>query len=281
MKTSIQYIVALFVAVLTFTSCSNNDDAAATDIEKLNLVTKLENDLHTVEIYSETGFLQQGFNDISLRIKDKKTSEYVKDAAISWKPIMHMKMMSHSCPFSTIVKSAENNSIYKGYIVFQMPQNDSEYWNLEINYSIDGASFSVQSNIPVPAVAKRNVTSFTGTDGVKYVLALIEPTKPKVATNDIKIGLWKMENMDSYPIMDGYTIKIDPRMPSMGNHSSPNNTNAIQGKAGDWYNGKLSLTMTGYWKINLQLADKNGTIIKGETVSEIIDSSSLFFEIEF
>jgi hypothetical protein len=39
--------------------------------------------------------------------------------------------------------------------------------------------------------------------------------------------------------------------------------------------------MTGYWKINLQLANAEGTILKGEEITETVTSSSIFFEIEF
>ena len=39
--------------------------------------------------------------------------------------------------------------------------------------------------------------------------------------------------------------------------------------------------MTGYWKINLQLAKPDGTIVKGEEITDTVQSSSIFFEIEF
>ena len=121
----------------------------------------------------------------------------------------------------------------------------------------------------------------SGSDGVKYLVAYIEPHHPKVAVNDMKVGVWKMQNMMTFPVVDGYTVKIDPRMPSMGNHTSPNNVHATQAVAGGLYDGKLSLTMTGYWKINLQLANAEGTILKGEEITETVTASSIFFEIEF
>ena len=102
-----------------------------------------------------------------------------------------------------------------------------------------------------------------------------------LAINDLKIGVWKMESMMNFPVVDGYTVKIDPRMPSMGNHSSPNNVNATQSLAGGLYNGKLSMTMSGYWKINLQLANALGTVLKGEEITTSVEASSIFFEIEF
>jgi hypothetical protein len=116
---------------------------------------------------------------------------------------------------------------------------------------------------------------------VKYLVAYVDPHHPKVAVNDLVVGVWKMQDMMTFPIVDGYTVKIDPRMPSMGNHSSPNNVNATQPTAGNLYKGKLSLTMTGYWKINLQLAKPDGTILKGEEITETVTSSSIYFEIEF
>jgi hypothetical protein len=190
-------------------------------------------------------------------------------------------MMSHACPFSTVTKTNNKETLYNGFIVFTMPQNTTEYWDLEINYTINGTNYTAKAAIDVPASDKRNLNTFTGTDGTKYIVALIEPSTPKVAVNDLKIGLWKMENMMSFPMVNGYTVKIDPRMPSMGNHSSPNNLNATQINPGEFYNGKLALTMTGYWKINLQLAGATGEILKGEVITDAVTASSIFFEIEF
>ena len=284
MKTSLKYFVALIAIAFTFASCSNDDNNNNSTINELDGLVKIQqfdNDSHTIELYSKTGFLQQGFNDINVRIQDKQTTNYIENATITWKPVMHMTMMAHSCPFSAVTKTVATNSLYNGYIVFTMPQNDTEYWDLEINYTIDGTNYTVTSEIDVPAAAKKNLNTFTGTDGVKYIVAYIEPNEPKVAVNDLKVGVWKMENMMSFPMIDGYTLKIDPRMPSMGNHTSPNNVHATQANPGELYNGKLSLTMTGYWKVNLQLANAAGDILKGEAITETTEASSIYFEIEF
>lgn len=268
---------------LTLASCSNDDNEITTinELDGLIKFKEIINDNHTIELYSNKGALEQGYNEINLRIKNNTSNEYYKNAEISWTPIMHMTSMSHSCPFSSVNKITNEGTLYKGYIMFQMAQNDTEYWDLKIDYTIDEVDYSVTAVIDVPATEKRVVNTFTGTDGTKYLLALIEPSNPKVAINDIKIGVWKMQSMMAFPIVDGYTVKIDPRMPSMGNHSSPNNVNATQMNSNSFYNGKLSLTMTGYWKINLQLANTNGDILKGEEITETVESSSIFFEIEF
>ena len=283
MKTSIKYIVALFAMASTFVSCSDNENdvTPVNDLAGITKIQEITNDTHTIELYSNKAALEQGYNDISLRIKNNATNAYEKNAAVSWKPLMHMTSMMHACPYSAVEKVTENGTLYKGYIMFQMAQNATEYWDLKITYTISGTEYSATSVIDVPATTKRRVTTFMGSDNVKYLVALVDPTTPKVAINDLKIGVWKMESMMNFPVVDGYTVKIDPRMPSMGNHSSPNNVNATQSLAGGLYNGKLSMTMSGYWKINLQLANALGTVLKGEEITTSVEASSIFFEIEF
>lgn len=84
----------------------------------------------------------------------------------------------------------------------------------------------------------------------------------------------------SFVPVDNFKIIIDPRMPGMGNHGSPNNVDLTQ-TTDKVYRGKLSLTMTGYWKINLQLADATSKVLKGEAVTNENEGSSIYFELEF
>ena len=287
MKFSFKTIFALLAMALLVISCRTSDDDPIdavnpnTEIEGLLKIKEITNDTHVIELYSKSGAINLGYNDIKLRIKNKSTNQYEKDAAITWKPMMHMTSMMHSCPNSAVQKVTTDGSLYSGYIVFQMPGNATEYWDLKIDYTIGGNSYTATTVIDVPVQTKKTVSAFMGSDNVKYVVAYIEPKSPKVALNDMILGVWKMQDMMNFPVVDGYTVKIDPRMPGMGNHSSPNNVNASQSAAGKMYNGKLSLTMTGYWKINLQLAKADGTILKGEEITDANPASSIFFEIEF
>ncbi len=284
MKFSVKIIAAFLAISLFIISCRNSDDPVInpeSETKDLIKIKEFSNDTHTIELYSATGMIQQGYNDLKIRIKNKSTNLYEKNAEINWIPLMHMTSMTHSCPKSAVTKEPNSESLYSGYIVFQMPQNASEYWDLKVNYSISGTEYSATSVIDVPASAKTRVSSFLGSDNVKYVVAYVEPKTPKVAINDWIVGVWKMQDMMNFLVADGYTVKIDPRMPGMGNHGSPNNVNAVQQGAGKLYYGKLSLTMTGYWKLNLQLQKPDGTIVKGEEITDTNPASSLFFEIEF
>lgn len=283
MKTQLKNILAILVLALAFTSCSKDEEVITPAVDELSGFSKFKevaNATHTIELYSHMP-VEQGYNEIKLRIKNNANNQYVKNAEVTWTPIMHMSMMNHSCPKSEVEKVSTNGEVYEGYIMFQMAQNATEYWDLKIDYIIDGVTYTVTTVVDVPASAKRKVNTFTGSDGVKYLVAYVDPHHPAVAVNDLVVGVWKMQDMMTFPVVDGYTVKIDPRMPSMGNHSSPNNVNATQTVAGDLYNGKLSLTMTGYWKINLQLAKPDGTVVKGEEISGAVTDSSIYFELEF
>lgn len=282
MKFQLKNIIAILAIAFTFASCSNTEDT--TTVNELDGITKFKeivNATHTIELYAHMGYLEQGFNEISLRIKDNATGEYVKNASVSWLPLMHMTMMTHSCPKSEVEKVTTAGTVYEGNIVFQMAQNATEYWDLKIDYTINGTDYTATSVIDVPASTKQRVTTFTGSDDVKYILAYVEPHHPKVALNDITVAVYKMESMMSFPIVNNYKVKIDPRMPSMGNHGSPNNVDLTQSVVDQLYHGKLSLTMTGLWKINLQLLNASDVVLKGETVTDAVPASSIYFEIEF
>jgi len=280
MKT-LKYILPIII-ILFVSSCSNNDDDLILDeTTQLNFIKTLSNTNHDVEIFSTKKNLEQGYNNVYLRIKDKATGEYIRNANLTWKPMMHMTNMMHSCPKSVIKKAEGKETLYNGYIIFQMAENATEKWDLTIDYTVNTVTYSVNEQITVPAVVKKNVTVFMDSDNTKYVLALINPDTPKVGLNDFKIGVYKMESMMSFPIVENYMIKQDPRMPSMGNHSSPNNTDLIFNATSKMYEGELSFTMTGYWKLNLMLYNSTNTIIKGEEITDTNESSSLFLEIEF
>lgn len=285
MKFSLKIFVAFVALSIFLISCRTSDDPvtppSVNELEGLVKVKEFSNGTHTIELYTVTGTTQLGYNDLKFRIKNKSSNQYEKNVSVNWSPVMHMTSMSHSGPKSSITKVTPDGTLYTGYLVFQMPQNATEYWDLKFDYSINGTAYTATTVVDVPDSAKRRVNSFLGSDNTKYIVAYIEPRTPKVAVNDMTLGVWKMQDMMTFPVVDGYTVKIDPRMPGMGNHGSPNNVNATQTSAGKLYNGKLSLTMTGYWKINLQLANAAGTVLKGEEVTDQNPASSLFFEIEF
>lgn len=282
-------IKLVFLAVLfamTYTSCTDEADDPIIIVEEnpladYTMLTVLKANGHEIEVYSEQSQFTIGYNEIFLRIKEEAADTYVSNAEISWMPVMHMTEMMHSCPKSSVTMT-DDTSVYKGFMIFQMPGNMDEYWDLTLEYSISGQAYNATERIEVktPADGKRRVNTFMGSDESRYIVAMM-PMNPEVAINDFSAMVFKMENMMTFPAVENYKIEIDPRMPSMGNHSSPNNEDLSYDTSSGMYMGKLSLTMTGYWKINLKFINATDEVLKGEGVTEENEASSLFFELEF
>ncbi len=269
-------LLYLLISGLLFTACTN-EDITPDPLADLQLAATLQNATHKVALYTPKGRFETGYTPVTLNVTDLNGNA-VAATALTWSPLMHMHSMSHGCPASVLSPTADG--LYEGYLVFQMASNDSEYWELTVNYTVNGTGYTVTDRITVNASEQRKTESFQGADGKRYIAALAEPAAPKVGVNDMKVLLYQMENMMTFTPVTGYLFKTDPRMPGMGNHSSPHNTDLTRG-AEVWYEGKLNLTMTGYWKINLQLQGPNGETLKGEPVTEANEASSIFFEVEF
>ncbi|MCC7514213.1 MAG: FixH family protein [Bacteroidia bacterium] len=284
----ISMLVALIAIFMV--SCSKDDDITPNninEIENLQLIKSFSKDGYTLELFNKTGKFQVGYNKLTLRLKDAG-GKYVQNATIDWMPMMTMNMggmtHQHSSPYSEISKVSGKQTLYQGYIVFIMASDEPDnYWDLHINLSVDGQNISIEDKVNVITTESQYnkvYTSGMGTDDENYMLALIEPENPIIGTNDIVVALFKKGDNHDFPIVNNYKIKVDPRMPGMGNHSAPGNVDMTQGNDG-FYHGKVGFSMSGYWKINLILEDGSGTVIKGEPVTETNPESSLNFKIEF
>ena len=284
----ISMLVALIAIFMV--SCSKDDDITPNninEIENLQLIKSFSKDGYTLELFNKTGKFQVGYNKLTLRLKEAG-GKYVQNATIDWMPMMTMNMggmtHQHSSPYSEISKVSGKQTLYQGYIVFIMASDEPDnYWDLHINLSVDGQNISIEDKVNVITTESQYnkvYTSGMGTDDENYMLALIEPENPIIGTNDIVVALFKKGDNHDFPIVNNYKIKVDPRMPGMGNHSAPGNVDMTQGNDG-FYHGKVGFSMSGYWKINLILEDGSGTVIKGEPVTETNPESSLNFKIEF
>ena len=280
MKSILHYFSVLMLILFTFSCKKENPIDIENPMEGLILVQTIKNNQHQIELFTASGIMEQGYNKIYMRIKNQDAT-LVKNAEINWQPMMHMTSMNHACPSIQPVLANSEAGLYQGVLIYQMASNDTEYWELTINYTVNNQSYTAKDKVLVKASTKQRVTTFKGSDNVKYILALVNPTNPKVGLNDVEALLYKMDNMTTFSPVNNYTIKIDPRMPGMGNHGSPNNIDLIQSSSKTHYKGKLSLTMTGYWKVNLQLLNSANEVLKGEAVTGSVESSSVYWEIEF
>ena len=306
--------VALFGAVLS--SCNSNDDLGKVDIEipgvtfdgdidccsaeealqvyKFIQTVKIIPDLQTeidgkynVYAYSKTGSFHVGYNDIYFVVTKKKNGNYVKNYDISGiTPHMLMvKMnMTHSTPVSAGVESFNNDylAVKRGWISFIMATSDAGSWTLAFNYSIlgsNGTSSEVDITVDALPTGQEWVKSFKAGDDTYYV-SVVNPLDWKTGKNAIKAYVSKKSTPATTPYglaSEQFVIEIDPRMPDMGNHTSPDNVGLSLQDDGS-YQGTVNLTMTGRWRIHLTVKDNQGNVVAG---GDDLDEgySSLYFDV--
>lgn len=209
-----------------------------------------------VELWAEKE-LSTGYQKLYLALYDSITNQILNRSAVSIMPMMEMNMdghiMSHSAPFENPESIDAENSLFPCAAVFTMPSTgDDGKWRLEVSVKKEGqmkigkAVLQLQIKQSDPVVVK----TITASDGSKLTVSYIL-SKPKVGINDIEVIIHSRQDMMNFPPVSDYIILMTPEMPSMG-HGSPNNVNPVHTKNGH-YKGKVNFTMTGDWRINLEL----------------------------
>ena len=295
-------VLTLFLAALTLglTSCNSNDDengeiviegidlrsdvdcCSAEEalqvyrfLQTVHIIPELSTVVdgkYNVFVYSKTGSLHRGYNDLYFVATKRSTGNYVKNFNIeNITPLMHMVKMDmwHSTPVGSSVTTfdTERPALKRGWVSFLMNTSDAGNWV----FSYDVEVLGQRGNVEKAAI---EVTSLpNGQDWLKnfkvgddtYFLSLVNPADWKTGTNTIEAYISKKSNPITQPYAEAeekFTIEIDPRMPDMGNHTSPDNTSLVKQPNGT-YNGSINLTMTGLWRIHLTVKDAQGNIVAG------------------
>lgn len=289
MKLLTRSLLVVF-GLAAFSSCKKDETAEPTPqppiATGLQLIESATDGNYTVELYNKSGQLKVGYNALSVRLKNGSGSA-VSNATLGWMPMMTMDMggttHQHSCPHATFTAASSDATLFEGSVVFNMASSMMGFWELTFTYDTGSGPHEVVMPVTVMASDSefhKEYTSTTGTDGVMYLLALVEPSNPIGGVNDMVVGLYKRVSDTEFPAVDGYTIRVDPRMPGMGNHGAPGNVDLTQGADG-FYHGMVGFSMTGYWKINLMLEDGTGTVIGGQEVTPTNLESSVHFKVSF
>lgn len=298
----VRLIVSLFMFVATFglVSCNSNDDENGTiEIDGIDLRADIDccsaeealqvyKFLQTVKIvpelsttidnkynvfaYTKTGTFHKGYNDVYFVVTKKTTGNYVKNYEISnITPLMFMtKMnMSHSTPVGGVVSQLENLplALKHGWVSYLMDSSENGSWTISYDISVLGSEGGIKSkDITVDALPQGQewLKSFKiGSD--TYYLSLVNPIDFATGTNEISAYISKKNTPATTPYSlaaETFTVEIDPRMPDMGNHTSPDNVKLTRQPDGS-YKGIINLTMTGLWRIHLTVKDANGNVVGG------------------
>ena len=312
-------VMRLFIAaavLVGLTSCNSNDDLGTQAIEipgitfdgdleccsaeealaVYNFLQTVKNipeltldvaDKYQVAVYSPTGELHTGYNDLYFVATKKQNGNYIKDFSIpSLTPLMFMSKMNmyHSTPVSAGAKLFDYTylAVRKGWVSFLMNTSEAGSWTFSYDANVLGTEGKLQeANIIVDALPEGQqwLKNFKVSDQT-YFLSLVNPTDWKTGTNTITAYVSQKSNPITVPYAlaeEQFTIEIDPRMPDMGNHSSPNNV-ALTHQSDGSYQGSINLTMTGRWRIHLTVKDAQGNVVAGG--DDLSDGfSSLFWEV--
>lgn len=297
----VRLVVGLFLFVATFglVSCNSNDDENGIVIDGIDLredvdccsaeeALQVYKFLQTVKIvpelsttvdgkynvfaYTKTGTFHKGYNDVYFVVTKKLTGNYVKNYDITnLTPLMTMVKMGnqHSTPISGSVTTFDDTriAVKHGWVSLLMNTSDNGFWEFSYDISVLGSTGNVNK-------AEINVDALPdGQDWLKnfkigddtFFLSLVNPSEWATGTNEIRAYISKKSNPITTPYFlatETFTVEIDPRMPDMGNHTSPDNVTLTRQSDGS-YKGVINLTMTGLWRIHLTVKDAQGNVVAG------------------
>ena len=246
----------LLAMTFVFFSCKKEDvRSIEKPIEKIKLGEAVTSKNEKLILWADA-VLTTGFHNIYLSVSDA-SNKSVSSASVSFQPLMDMGSMKHSSPVEQPIYNT-TSGLYEGAVVFTMPSG-MHSWT--INVIVNGELKTM--DVTIPDAKTKLVGSYVGTDGNKYVLALVPSKKWEVGLNDLEV-LISQNLMMSFPPVDDFKIVFNPEMPSMG-HGSPNNVNPVNSANGH-YKGKVNYTMTGDWKLHFKLFKNDVVIVEDATI---------------
>ena len=291
----------LVLAAVALTACNSNDDGVEAGIEipgititddvdccsaeealqvykflqTVKIVPELSTEIdgkYNVFAYTLNGSFHNGYNEIYFVATKKATGNYIKNFELTnITPIMHMVKMDkyHSTPTGPAAESFDNGilAVKRSWVSFLMNTSEAGSWTLSYDALVLGKEGKVEKkDIVVNALPDGQawLKSFKVGDD-NYFLSLVNPSDWKTGTNTIKAYISKKSDPITTPYAlatETFTVEIDPRMPDMGNHTSPDNTPLVKQQDGS-YQGTINLTMTGLWRIHLTVKDAKGNVVAG------------------
>ena len=302
----------LTVVVAALTACNSNDDGVQAGIEipgititddidccsaeealqvyrflqTVKIVPELQTEVdgkYNVFGYTKTGGFHTGYNEIYFVATKKATGNYIKNFDVTGlTPLMHMVKMDmyHSTPVGPDAASFNDGylAVKRTWVSFVMNTSEAGSWTLSYDALVLGKTGGIEKrDLVVDALPDGQawLKSFkVGND--TYYLSVVNPNEWQTGTNTITAYVSKKSEKATVPYtlaLVPFTIDIDPRMPDMGNHTSPDNK-ALVRQADGSYVGTINLTMTGLWRIHLTVRDAQGNVVAGGE-----ELSSLYWDV--
>lgn len=290
----IKNILVAAMAAVALVSCSKDDKKEEKPVTPVAPKTVAEQkvETYTVRLQSPTGTFVMGYNDVSLSVVDATGKEVAVEAA-TFTPWMDMFkgddkggfskeiMHTHTCPHTALAKEG---NVWHSKVLFQMKTAPSGVWFAKVTFKVGGKEYKTdrldftvveQTNKALGKV--RNFRVFTeggNPKGQKHIYAVIAPEQPKVGENDLVLGIWKMQSMESFPEVEGLTVEVAVR-DATGKELS---TTTLSYKD-KFYRGKVTYPKAGAYILAYTLKDAQGNVVQPKNDEKV--DTTIATEIQF
>jgi copper chaperone NosL len=211
------------------------------------------------------GPLQAGYNPLMLQIADP-TGTTLTQAEVAFWPLMHMPEMVHGAPVEQPEAIAHPDGHFAGGVGFPMPSGpDLGEWELGVAFDDLSRGAHGEVTFPITVAPCKLVGSFIARDDEsKLFLMVVSPQAPSVGQQPLEILAVQKTGAMAWPPVDGLTLEITPKMPTMG-HGSPHNQDPVSVGQGH-YQGEVNFSMAGFWTVAVEVT--RGGVVIGEVVFE-------------
>lgn len=293
-----KYITMAALAIVSLLSCSKKDDdkptppIPPTPPTQLKTVAETKVDTYTVRLQNTSGTFVMGYNDVTLSVTDASGKEVDLQAA-TFTPWMEMYkgdgkggfskeiMHTHTCPHTALAKEG---NVWKSQVLFQMMTAPSGVWFGKVTFKVGGKEhktdrldFTVVEQTNKALGKVRNFRVFTeggNSKGQKHIYAVIAPEHPKVGENDLVLGIWKMQSMESFPEVEGLTVGVAVK-DAAGKELS---TTTLSYKD-KFYRGKVTYPKAGTYILAYTLKDAQGNLVQPKDDKKV--DTTIATEIQF
>ena len=104
------------------------------------------------------------------------------------------------------------------------------------------------------------VTSNTNPDGQMHLYAIVAPEKPIAGDNQLALGVWKMENKNSFPSVTDFTIEV--KITEKGN-TAVLSTSELR-YSDSFYRGNVTYPKKGSYVLTYTMKDAQGNVIQSK-----------------
>lgn len=293
-----KYITMAALAIVSVLSCSKKDDdkptppVPPTPPTQLKTVAETKVDTYTVRLQNTSGTFVMGYNDVTLSVTDASGKEVDLQAA-TFTPWMDMYKgdgkggftkevgHTHTCPHTALAKEG---NVWKSQVLFQMMTAPSGVWFGKVTFKVGGKEhktdrldFTVVEQTNKALGKVRNFRVFTeggNSKGQKHIYAVIAPEHPKVGENDLVLGIWKMQSMESFPEVEGLTVGVAVK-DAAGKELS---TTTLSYKD-KFYRGKVTYPKAGTYILAYTLKDAQGNLVQPKDDKKV--DTTIATEIQF